>query len=111
MELESFNDGVLLHIGVPEGPVAVEGVIAIIGEAGEDISSILEDIKKEGTSAPAASSNGQSQTQESKPAEPAPAVAQAASAPAPVASFDTYCATPFGWSHKSIATRKEDGSR
>ena len=47
MELESFNDGFLLHIGVDQGPVPVNGVIAIIGSKGEDISDILKDIENE----------------------------------------------------------------
>ena len=47
MELESFQEGVLLHIGIPEGSVPVDGVIAIIGSKGEDISSLLEEIEKE----------------------------------------------------------------
>ncbi len=47
MELESFNEGVLLHIGVPEGPVMVEGVIAIIGDEGENISDLLKQIEAE----------------------------------------------------------------
>jgi pyruvate dehydrogenase E2 component (dihydrolipoamide acetyltransferase) len=42
MELESYNDGVLLHIGVAEKQaVEIDGVIAIIGKAGEDISALL----------------------------------------------------------------------
>ena len=42
MEFESFQDGVLLHIGVPEkGSIAVDGLIAILGKEGEDISSLL----------------------------------------------------------------------
>ena len=41
MELENFIEGTLLHIGVTEGAVPVDGVIAIIGEKGEDINSIL----------------------------------------------------------------------
>ena len=36
MELDSYSDGVLLHIAVKEGPVPINGVIAVIGEAGED---------------------------------------------------------------------------
>ncbi|HMQ48420.1 MAG TPA: pyruvate dehydrogenase complex dihydrolipoamide acetyltransferase [Saprospiraceae bacterium] len=36
MELDSFFDGVLLHIAVKEGPVPIDGVIAVIGEQGED---------------------------------------------------------------------------
>jgi pyruvate dehydrogenase E2 component (dihydrolipoamide acetyltransferase) len=42
MELESFFEGTLLYIGVPQGPVAVDGIIAIIGNKGEDYKSILE---------------------------------------------------------------------
>ena len=42
MELESYEDGVLLHIGVKEqDSVPVDGIIAIIGEKGEDISGLL----------------------------------------------------------------------
>ena len=42
MEFESFYDGVLLHIGVPEKKaVPVDAIIAIIGNEGEDIQSIL----------------------------------------------------------------------
>jgi len=42
MEFESFYDGVLLHIGVPEKkPVPVDAIIAIIGKEGEDIQAIL----------------------------------------------------------------------
>ncbi len=51
MELESYNDGVLLHIGVKEkDAVAVDGVIAIIGEKGEDISALLKEIESGGGS-------------------------------------------------------------
>ena len=46
MELESYDDGFLLHIGVNDGAsVPVDGVIAIIGEKDEDVSSILNDLK------------------------------------------------------------------
>ena len=45
MELESFEDGTLLHIGVEESDsVPVDGVIAIIGEEGEDIEDLLKEI-------------------------------------------------------------------
>jgi len=42
MELESYHEGVLLHIGVEEGAVPVNAVIAVIGEEGEDFQSQLE---------------------------------------------------------------------
>lgn len=42
MEFESFNEGTLLHIGVEEGDTAaVDTLLAIIGEEGEDISGLL----------------------------------------------------------------------
>ncbi|QJP33361.1 pyruvate dehydrogenase complex dihydrolipoamide acetyltransferase [Nonlabens sp. Ci31] len=43
MEFESFQNGTLLHIGVQEGETApVDQLLCIIGEEGEDISSLLE---------------------------------------------------------------------
>jgi len=42
MEFESFNKGVLLHIGVQEGETTkVDELLAIIGDEGEDISGLL----------------------------------------------------------------------
>ncbi len=52
MELESFFDGFLLYIGIPSGPVAVDGIIAIIGDKGEDYKSILASANTE-TATPA----------------------------------------------------------
>ncbi len=43
MELESYHEGVLLHIGVAEGPVPVNGILAVIGEKGEDFEAQLKD--------------------------------------------------------------------
>jgi pyruvate dehydrogenase E2 component (dihydrolipoamide acetyltransferase) len=80
MEFESFYDGVLLHIGVETGKTApVNSVLAIIGEAGEDISGILANA---GAPAPAA-------TPEAAPAAAAPVAAPVstpAPSPAPVAA-------------------------
>ncbi|MBK8055237.1 MAG: pyruvate dehydrogenase complex dihydrolipoamide acetyltransferase [Saprospiraceae bacterium] len=45
MELESFFDGVLLYIGVPSGPVVVDGIIAIIGKEGEEFKHLLGEPK------------------------------------------------------------------
>ena len=42
MEFESFNEGYLLHIGIAEGEsAAVDSLLAIIGDEGEDISGLL----------------------------------------------------------------------
>jgi pyruvate dehydrogenase E2 component (dihydrolipoamide acetyltransferase) len=70
MDFESYQDGTLLYIGVEEGKaVAVDAVMAVIGNEGEDYKSLLE-----GASAPAA---------DAKPAEDkAPAAPKEEKAPA-----------------------------
>ena len=68
MELEAFDAGTLLKIVVPEGgKVPVGGLLAIIGEQGEDVSAILES-----EAAPAAAPI-QSQQADGGMAEPLPA--------------------------------------
>ena len=43
MEFESFHEGTLLYIGIEEGETApVDTLLAIIGEEGEDISSLID---------------------------------------------------------------------
>lgn len=43
MEFESYQNGTLLYIGVPEGKAApVDGVLAILGKPGEDYQSLLD---------------------------------------------------------------------
>jgi len=78
MEFESFYDGVLLHIGVETGHSApVNSILAIIGEVGEDISSLLT-ATVPGASAPVA---------EVPTPSPAPVAASApAPSPAPVSA-------------------------
>src|SRR6478735_9324656 len=77
MEFESFQDGVLLHIGVQEkGAVPVDSVIAILGKEGEDISSLLNG--ESGGKAQPQKSNDSKETpkeekKEDKPAASAPA--------------------------------------
>jgi pyruvate dehydrogenase E2 component (dihydrolipoamide acetyltransferase) len=68
MELENYEDGTLLYTGPKEGEaVAVDGILAIIGEEGADIQALLGG----GSSAAAAAA----------PAETAPAAAAPAAAP------------------------------
>jgi pyruvate dehydrogenase E2 component (dihydrolipoamide acetyltransferase) len=43
MEFESFNEGTLLYIGIPEGETApVDSLLAIIGKEGEDVTSLIK---------------------------------------------------------------------
>jgi len=56
MELESYKDGTLLHIGVDKGgKLQVNDLLAIIGQPGEDITGLL----KEKSKAPAKSEKEQ----------------------------------------------------
>lgn len=66
MDLEAYDEGTLLYIGVEKGQsVPIDGVIAVVGKAGEDYKGLLEG---------SGSSNGSSETKAEEPAEkPAPA--------------------------------------
>jgi pyruvate dehydrogenase E2 component (dihydrolipoamide acetyltransferase) len=74
MEFESFQEGVLLHIGVEEGGKApVDSILAILGEKGEDVKSIIADFEKNAPQAEA--------PKEEKKAAPAPKAAPSPTAP------------------------------
>jgi pyruvate dehydrogenase E2 component (dihydrolipoamide acetyltransferase) len=48
MEFESYQDGVLLYIGVQQGKTApVDSILAILGNAGEDVSELIAEGGKE----------------------------------------------------------------
>jgi pyruvate dehydrogenase E2 component (dihydrolipoamide acetyltransferase) len=76
MELESYKHGVLLHIGTPDGgKLQVNDLLAIIGEAGEDVSALVAKYK-----------GGAAQPDATKKEEPAPvatAAQPAATNPSP----------------------------
>ena len=77
MELESYQDGVLLHIGTPRGgKLQVNDLLAIFGKAGEDVSALI------------AQNTGAANAPISIETSDAPATAPAATAPAaPAADF------------------------
>ncbi len=82
MEFESFYDGVLLHIGIEKGKATpVNALLAVIGEKGEDISSILANA---GT--PAAEAAPEKKAEEAPAPNPSPAPAPAAEVEKPVAA-------------------------
>ncbi|MBC6609295.1 pyruvate dehydrogenase complex dihydrolipoamide acetyltransferase [Hymenobacter sp. BT507] len=96
MELENYDDGTLLYIGPKEGEsVPVDGVLAIIGKEGEDISGLLNG--NTGGSAPAAE------------AAPAPAAEvpkeEPKPAPAPEAAKPAAPAAPAGNGKKATVIR------
>ncbi len=63
MELESYQDGVLLHIGVNEkDSVPVDGILAVIGEKGEEFQHLLNGDGAEQKAEPAPSNEAASPT-------------------------------------------------
>ncbi|WP_439557602.1 pyruvate dehydrogenase complex dihydrolipoamide acetyltransferase [Dyadobacter sp.] len=90
MEMESYYDGTLLYIGVNKGDsVPVDGVMAVVGNDGEDYKSLLE-----GGSNGASSNGSAAPKEESKPAPEAAAVEtvtpeQEAKQPAPAPASAT----------------------
>ncbi|HSU49326.1 MAG TPA: biotin/lipoyl-containing protein, partial [Segetibacter sp.] len=89
MELESYQEGVLLHRGAPDGQkLQVNDLLAIIGRQGEDVSNLVKE--HSGTEGQASA-----EPQQATPAAPQPAAqpaAPAAEAPAqqqPAASANT----------------------
>ncbi|GAB2608472.1 pyruvate dehydrogenase complex dihydrolipoamide acetyltransferase [Belliella aquatica] len=68
MELESYEEGVLLYIGVEEkDAVPVNGVIAIIGEKGENIDDLLKEANSGDAPAKSESKNDKEEVKEDKP--------------------------------------------
>jgi pyruvate dehydrogenase E2 component (dihydrolipoamide acetyltransferase) len=72
MEFESFNEGTLLYVGVQEGESApVDSLLAIIGNAGTDVTAVVE-AQKAGTLSTAAETKEETPKQEAKATEAAP---------------------------------------
>jgi pyruvate dehydrogenase E2 component (dihydrolipoamide acetyltransferase) len=70
MELESYQDGVLLHIGTPRGgKLQVNDLLAIFGKQGEDISALIA--QNSGGAAPASVAQSAPATTTPAPAAPA----------------------------------------
>jgi len=80
MELENYEDGTLLYIGPKEkDAVPVDGILAIVGKEGEDISGLLNGQSGGAAPAPAAAEA----PAPAAPAAEAPKAPEAAPAPAP----------------------------
>ena len=70
MEFESFHEGTLLYIGIPEGEGApVDSLLAIVGTEGEDISGLIN-----GSSTEAVTSEKSEVAVSAKEEAPAPSV-------------------------------------
>jgi pyruvate dehydrogenase E2 component (dihydrolipoamide acetyltransferase) len=74
MDLEAYEEGTLLYIGVKEGSsVAVDDVIAVVGEKGANFKVLLEGGSSNGGSPAPAPSTGGSETAEQNPQANLPA--------------------------------------
>jgi len=108
MDFESFQDGILLHIGVEEGKgAAVDSVLAIVGKEGEDYKALLA-----GDSAPVAAAPEVKSAPVVAAASPAPTPA-AAPVAVPVASDERLKASPLAKkiaSDNGIDIRQVEGS-
>jgi len=71
MELDAFVEGTLLYIAVPEGTVAIDGIIAVIGQPGEDWQAAINGTGVAGgsTSLPTVNSAAEPIKQENIPAQ------------------------------------------
>jgi pyruvate dehydrogenase E2 component (dihydrolipoamide acetyltransferase) len=113
MELESYQDGVLLHIGTPRGgKLQVNDLLAIFGKAGEDVTALIaQNTGVVNASAPVEASNA--------PATPATAPAVATALAADVSAMEEVVLMPrlsdtmtegviAGW-HKQIGDTVKKG--
>ncbi|MBN2552490.1 MAG: pyruvate dehydrogenase complex dihydrolipoamide acetyltransferase [Spirochaetales bacterium] len=114
MEYESVNEGTLLKILVPEGGQAKVGdPIAVVGESGEDISSLVEEAREK------AKGDSAGQTAEAEEASEAKGTAGAEEASeekqpaeaAPSAGVPSAGAAPSGEIKASPLARKMAGER
>jgi pyruvate dehydrogenase E2 component (dihydrolipoamide acetyltransferase) len=83
MELESYKDGTLLHVGGEKGSkIPVDSLLAILGEPGEDISKQLQDnggaakaeTKPENNTSPVPEPKKEAAPEEKQPAPQKPAL-------------------------------------
>ena len=114
MELESYDDGTLLYIGVEAGDaVAVDGVIAVIGEKGADYETLLKAQKSESSEAPAEANPEPAAEAKKEEAPKASAAPAASSAPTTTADGDRLKASPLAKKmaeDKGIDIRAVNGS-
>ncbi len=91
MELESYQEGHLLHIGAQPGEtVAVNAIIAILGNKDEDVKAIIEEEAKAETSKP----TEKEPEKVSEPVAPTPPAPMPVHTPAPVSAVQPQTTNP-----------------
>lgn len=95
MEFESFQEGTLLYIGVQEGEEApVDSILAILGEEGEDVQSIIDNF--DGGADSESESEEKEPAKEEKPAKEVEAKEEKKETPAPQPSSSESTTTSGG---------------
>ncbi len=104
MELENYEDGTLLYIGPKEkDSVPVDGVLAIVGKEGEDISALLAGIS--GGSTPAAAPAQEAPKADAAPVAEAPKTAPTSAPAAPAAAPQAAAPAAAGNGKKATVVR------
>ena len=81
MDVESFFDGTVLHVGIEEGKgIPVGELLVIIGEKGEDVAALIEEAKN---AAPAAESAPPAEEPKTEAPSPSPEPVKEVQASAP----------------------------
>jgi pyruvate dehydrogenase E2 component (dihydrolipoamide acetyltransferase) len=118
MELESYKDGVLLHIGTEKGgKLAVDDLLAIVGQADEDISGLVG--AKDAAPAKEKKEDKKEEKKEEAPKETAPAKSESKGSNLDVSKMDEVVLMPrlsdtmtegviAGW-HKNIGDTVKKG--
>ncbi len=96
MELESYKDGTLLHIGGDKGvKIQVDDLLAIVGKAGEDISSLLKGGETSATNQEAKKETpAAAKKEEPKKESPVPATSQPTASSSPAIDVSKMPASP-----------------
>lgn len=104
MEIEAYEDGTLLYVGVKEGEAApVNSVIAVIGEKGADYETLLKAYAGGGSQPAAAEKKEEAAAPEAEAAPKAEAASAKAEEPAAAPAGGRILASPLA---KSIAKEK-----
>jgi pyruvate dehydrogenase E2 component (dihydrolipoamide acetyltransferase) len=103
MEIEAYEDGTLLYVGVKDGEAApVNSVIAVIGEAGADFETLLKSVNNSAPSTKPAPIENKSETKQVESPKEAPKAQESTPTP-PTNTNGRILASPLA---KSLAKEK-----
>ncbi len=109
MEMESFQEGTLLYVGIDEGDtVPINEVIAVVGEKGEDYKKVLEEEQTQ-EGAAEESTDASSEKQKTKPEKEAEAPSATKAEPPPSDSGDGQATQELSTSQTVSPSQTEGG--